>query len=87
MTTTYASVETTAIAEQIKAIQFHEIKPGETVKELEIERTGSLQVDFSKYEGGTWYSSHEDKIVAIEALQKTEVNPIVAFAPSIQAWL
>jgi hypothetical protein len=70
----YRSVETTAIAEQIKAANFYELKPGETVKELEIERSGSLQVDLGKYEDGTWYSAHKDKIVAIEALEKHEVR-------------
>jgi hypothetical protein len=75
---TYTPVDVTnTMAAQINNMKFRELKPGEFVNQLYVDRTGSLIADLNKYEGGVWYRAHQDKIVSIEAVVKTTTFPVV----------
>jgi folate-binding Fe-S cluster repair protein YgfZ len=60
------------MAVQIASIPIHTLEPGEHVKTLYLNRTGSVLKDFNDYEEGVWYRAHQDKIVALEAVIETE---------------
>jgi hypothetical protein len=59
------------IEDQIGKIKLYEPQPGEVVKTLEIERTGSITSDLNNHEGGAWYKAHQNKIVSIEPILRT----------------
>jgi hypothetical protein len=69
---TYRPVDVTnTMAAQIASIKIHEIQPGEEVKTLYVDRTGSFVADLNRYESGTWYRAHQDKVVNVEAVVQT----------------
>jgi hypothetical protein len=65
---------TNTMAAYINNMDFYTPGPNEKIKTLIIDRTGSLQNDMSKYKGGEWYKTHQDKIVSIEAGVETSDN-------------
>jgi hypothetical protein len=75
---------TNTMAAQINGMKFHKLEPGEFVNTLYVNRTGSLQADLNKHEGGIWYRAHQDKIVSIEAVIK--YTSYVFFVAQNQQW-
>ncbi|GHT99583.1 hypothetical protein FACS1894142_7320 [Spirochaetia bacterium] len=66
---TYQPVDVTnTMAAQFEAIKFYTPQPGEEVKTLYVNRTGSFVRDLNSLEGGVWYSNHQEKLVSIEAV-------------------
>jgi hypothetical protein len=56
------------IMDEINAIKYHKVEPGEKVNILEIPRAGSLMADFNNYDGGEWYKAHQNKLVSVEPI-------------------
>jgi len=73
--TSFRSVDVTnTMAAEINSIEFYTPSPNEKINTLIIDRTGSFRNDMSKYKGGEWYRTHQNKIVSIEAGVETSDN-------------
>jgi len=64
----YPTDVTNTMAAQITSIPLHNLEPGENVKTLYLNRTGSVLKDLNEHEEGVWYRAHQDKIINLEAV-------------------
>jgi len=62
----YRADVSNVVLAQIGSMDFYTPKPGEKIDTVFIARQSAPAADFTRHEGGQWYSKYHDKIVSIE---------------------